>query len=908
MPRRTVQPLVQTAATASLAFMLCTVSHQALACSGNASTAGTDTVVCDAANPGAGDVISTDGGNDSVSVSVGTTGTIGLGADNDAVLVEGGTTARITGNSGNDVLVVTGGNLTNGLRGDISNSNAASGKDLLLVFGASTVITGEVQGNHDTDTIAIFGGTTGNVETGDGVGDRVFLDGGTVSGVEVNAGATGHTIYLRNGTITGNEAVESEGNTADTFVIDPVNSKVASDFASVDSISAFDAALLTAATNTSAFLTIKGTEFETDDADDDAADTVTFIGAVNAGTDHDNLLFSNPAGLGFNGGDKADAVADDTMNVLDHSNLVLGEIENFEFLNVKNNSILTLTEEDEEGPPAEDAYTFGKAVTVDGTSVLSFTAEEVTLVTDKFRLESGDGIEERLDGLPDYYATFETGGILQIGDAAEEGSPDPDPGEAAEQTKLEIHLTGDTPFLNNGTISMLNGTVGGTIEIEGNYDARRETASDHAGNLALDTELGDSESETDTFKVEGQVHGTTTVYVNNAGGRGAFTGRGEDDGIEIVEVEGAAGTLEPDAFKLGINAWTGLREVIAGPFSYRLFSFVDDGGDEGSFRLQSDILDEVPAYAAATSVAQKFAAAGIDTLYKRLGEVRLGYEGTDKEFAGGSGSMWVRGLYADFDVDPRTGWDFSQRNDGVLIGADARVNDEDGGRWLLGLFGGYGTAEADVDAVIWDAPSRSHVDLTAWSFGAYATFYERDRPGQGLYVDAVAKGDILDFDMSSDNRGNAGSTDGYAASVSGETGYGLGLGGGVVLQPQAQLSFTTVSQTNFTGVAAYALDVGTTPAESLIGRAGLQLQGNYQMGGGWVTPYAIVNVLTDFLGNNETLVAGTSFENDIGLTWYSAGGGITAELSKTLALYGSGEYLFGDVEGWSGTGGIKARW
>jgi outer membrane autotransporter protein len=881
-----------------------------LACSGNTSTAGTDTVVCDAADPGAGDVISTDGGDDSVSVSVGTTGTIDLGADNDTILVEGGTTARITGNSGNDVLVVTGGNLTNGLRGDVSNSNAASGKDLLLVFGASTVITGEVQGNHDTDTIAIFGGTTGNVETGDGVGDRVFIDGGTVSGVEVNAGATGHTIYLRNGTITGGEAVESEGNTADTFIIDPVNSKVASDFAGVDSISAFDAALSTAATNTSAFLTINGTEFETDDADDDAADTVTFIGAVNAGTDHDNLLFSNAAGLGFNGGDKADAVADDTMNVLDYSNLVLGEVENFEFLNVKNHSILTLTEEDEEGPPAEDAYTFGKAVTVDGTSVLSFNAEEVTLVTDKFRLESGDGIEESLDGLPDYYATFETGGILQIGDAAEEGDPDPDPGEAAEQTKLEIHLTGDTPFLNNGTISMLNGTAGGSIEIEGNYDARRETASDHAGNLGLDTELGDSESETDTFKVEGEVHGTTTVYVNNAGGTGAFTGHGEEAGITIAKIRDADGTAEDDSFVLALNKYSGLPEVIAGAFSYRLFALPVEGKDEDdalNYNLQSDILDEVPAYASAMSVAQKFAASGVDTLYKRLGEVRLGYGGSDKEFAGGNGSMWVRGLYADFDVDPKAGFAFSQRNDGVLMGADTRLKNEDG-NWLFGAFGGYGTADADVDAIIWDAPSRSHVELTAWSFGGYATFFEADRPGHGLYLDAVAKVDILDFDMSSDNRGNAGSTDGYATTVSGETGYGLSLGGNVVLQPQAQLSYTTVSWNNFTSPAEYQVDVGAGASDSLVGRAGLQLQGNYQMGEGWVTPYAVFNVLTDFLGDSTTIVGETPFESDMGMTWYSAGGGITAELNEAVALYGSGEYLFGDVEGWGGTGGVKMHW
>jgi outer membrane autotransporter protein len=67
-------------------------------------------------------------------------------------------------------------------------------------------------------------------------------------------------------------------------------------------------------------------------------------------------------------------------------------------------------------------------------------------------------------------------------------------------------------------------------------------------------------------------------------------------------------------------------------------------------------------------------------------------------------------------------------------------------------------------------------------------------------------------------------------------------------------------------------------------------------------------VLSEFLGDNETVVAGTPFQNDMGLTWFEAGGGVTAELSNAISLYGSAEYSFGDVEGWGGTGGVKARW
>lgn len=55
-------------------------------------------------------------------------------------------------------------------------------------------------------------------------------------------------------------------------------------------------------------------------------------------------------------------------------------------------------------------------------------------------------------------------------------------------------------------------------------------------------------------------------------------------------------------------------------------------------------------------------------------------------------------------------------------------------------------------------------------------------------------------------------------------------------------------------------------------------------------------------------MAGTEFVSDVGGTWYSAGGGVTAQLANAVSLYGSGEYHFGDVEGWQGTGGLKLNW
>lgn len=81
-----------------------------------------------------------------------------------------------------------------------------------------------------------------------------------------------------------------------------------------------------------------------------------------------------------------------------------------------------------------------------------------------------------------------------------------------------------------------------------------------------------------------------------------------------------------------------------------------------------------------------------------------------------------------------------------------------------------------------------------------------------------------------------------------------------------------------------------------------------QPGGGTISPNAIFNVLSEFEGNNESEVAGTSFKSGVSGTWYSAGGGVTAQLASSVSVYGSGEYSFGDVEGWQGTGGVKVNW
>ncbi|MBJ9129578.1 autotransporter outer membrane beta-barrel domain-containing protein [Citrobacter freundii] len=123
---------------------------------------------------------------------------------------------------------------------------------------------------------------------------------------------------------------------------------------------------------------------------------------------------------------------------------------------------------------------------------------------------------------------------------------------------------------NKGSIASSGTTPGNTLTINGNYTG-------NGGNLTLNTYLGDDSSPTDELIVSGDVDGKTTLYINQAGGEGAFT----DQGIEIVNV---GGTSTDDAFSLG-------NRVLIGPYEYRLYEdnenwylrsqaeAPDDGGD-----------------------------------------------------------------------------------------------------------------------------------------------------------------------------------------------------------------------------------------------------------------------------------------------------------------------------------------
>jgi outer membrane autotransporter protein len=817
------------------------------------------------------------------------------GNDNIAIISNDDAEIRINddveGNDGEDniaLIASRGGNIY--VDGEVRGGNDDDNIFLLADRGGFIDIDQDIEGNDGDDNIVVIADRGGEVTTdrdieGNDGDDFIFLfadRGGEINADDVSGGEGDDFIGLvadRGGDINvGGDVSGGEGddfigllalNSGDINVDGDVEGNDGDD---VIAIAAFD-------TNS---ITI-GEDIEGNDDDDLLL--LVHLNNVPGDTDH-NFNFDGEVdgGSGF-----------DVMVVAADSDLRLDDVERWQQLYVVGNSRLDLTGDNYE-------FDWGNnqgLVYVDGTSVLRLSDRFADLETDTFVLDGGEGYDGAALDVGEQYALLQNpGGMLDLTDTG--------------SAFVEIGSNSNpVDFFNYGTINLHDDDPTDTLVVHGDYEG--------PGILVIDTVLGDSNSDTDLLAITDDVEDDTrtTIYVDNAApGNGTFTGLGDQDGIKVVYVGDYSAT---DAFQLGVNANTGAREVIDGAFSYRLFQSVTDG----DWYLRSDLQEGTGTIVTASSAAQRHFYAGIDTLYKRLGELKQqdALEGRNADLAVKAPAYipapqpkwqaWIRGGGSDLSYEVDKGWDFDQTAWGLQGGADYTF-DYNASRISIGAFGGYGWSKADVNDTFFYGYDKTNLDIDGWNAGIYATFREvGGLPGTGWYVDLVGKVDVLDVDMNGDIDGDGlafkAQTDATAWGGSAEVGYGFDLGNGFVVQPQGQLTYVNVSQDSYT--TSTGIEVSPDDADSLVGRLGVQLQTTVAgINGQSFTPWAVFNVLSEFSGDNRTNVAGLVLASDIGGTWYNAGAGFNAAITENVALYGSGEYNFGDVEGWAGTAGVKVRW
>lgn len=827
-----------------------------------AASAENDVVTIDGATVG-GKVIG-DAGEDQIILNSGSIGTkLRGGADDDVITVNGGSVgSSVEGDSGWDVIRVNGGTIGGDvvaeevyvaggrIEGDISGGTL--GQNNVFEISGGT-IEGIVYGYEGQDTITITGGTVGEVKAGDD-DDTVTLDGGTVLH-DIQAGSGYDVVTIRSGSVGGDvygEEITVSGGT--------ISGNIDGGSIGQQNLVTVTGGTILGTINVKEgddVVTIQGGSvggIEGGDGDDriviQPVSMVTLNGAINAGEGEDTVTFDGAVegvNLTLNGVGVDGGTDRDQLNIVDGSSLTLDSVISFAELSVSTNSSLTL---------AGTSYVFGPSVAygvvdVDATSALALSASSVSLETRNFNLGSAD--------LP--------GGQLIIG--------------AGTETDATVEVTGS--FNNYGVISLLDGAVGDKLTISGNY-VGGANGSLSSGVIALDAVANGSGGTADTVVLTGgTVSGTTTLVVALTGNGGA-TGHAAGAGIQVVDASGATSVSE-GAFQLATNPLTGDQSVIAGAYAYSLYQA------GGSYYLQSDVAAQVPGYTVGPSAAASYAFMAYNTLDRRLGEIRQG-EGAD-----GTWQAWGRAYGGSVTVKPSSGWSYDQDTLMSQFGVDKRV-DVSVGQLHVGAFAGYGSTDVSV------RNSSATSQLDGWSFGGYATYFADGTPGLGGYVDVVAKADILDTTFSAPT-GHA-STDTTSWGVSAEVGYGFALPHDLVLKPQAELTYVRTQQDAFTDSVGMAVDEATL--DNLVGRVGFQLQTTITTKDGRVhTPYIMANVLHDFMGDGDVVAGGTAFGETTGETWYTLGVGITSNITQNFALYGQTGATLGDVQGWVGSLGLRAR-
>lgn len=476
-----------------------------------------------------------------------------------------------------------------------------------------------------------------------------------------------------------------------------------------------------------------------------------------------------------------------------------------------------------------------------------------------------------------------------------------------------------------GTISFAAPGSAGfkTLTVKGDF-----TSSDSF--FVLKSKLGDDGSETDRLIFEGNVSGTSSVSVNNAGGLGALTLR---DGIMIV-----------DAAKASNDAFVQQGRIAAGAYDYTLFAEDRSGNFDGKWYLRSsynpaptpdpdpdpnpnpnpnpkpepelpNYRPEVPLDMVAPVLANRFGLAMLgtyhdrrDTLDPKLSAFWL--RGFGEHGHAGSASGNAQGHLNDFYRDGPS-YDFTLG--GFQAGIDLyRREQESGSRDLAGLFVGAGRAEANVDRVY--GGNAGQLTMNGYSFGGYWTHLDQT----GFYTDAVIQGTRYDRIESSSADQIAMRTAGWGFISSLEGGYRHGLGNGWTVEPQAQLIYQHLSLDNTSDRFGR---IAFSDTDTVYGRVGAKIGRQWQAESGRrYAAWARVNLWHTMGGEAKTSFSNLQGENRVSLvsdaqgSWGQFGLGFSGQLTETVSLFASGDYSHSlghngvKNDSLAGRVGLKMKW
>uniref|UniRef100_UPI003419AD84 autotransporter outer membrane beta-barrel domain-containing protein n=1 Tax=uncultured Tateyamaria sp. TaxID=455651 RepID=UPI003419AD84 len=463
-------------------------------------------------------------------------------------------------------------------------------------------------------------------------------------------------------------------------------------------------------------------------------------------------------------------------------------------------------------------------------------------------------------------------------------------------TPTEITIRGDVTNEGRAVFSVQDGDAGDVIRVEGDYTGSGTSL------FALDARMDGT--DTDILHFTGDVSGDMEVLIASVGNAGATGGPLE---IYVVSVDGEADDATFTLMNGNYVMSDGEHGVISGAYVYRLAEVeTQDGSNWWALSARSEsgeiswgpsapIYDSYGASLLAFNAPSGLHARGSSQDFRTLA-----WSGQAAQTNGSP--LWVQMGTEQITSAAEQSTTGAARDSSLWemeIGADIVLDTSTAGLLVGGLMLSYGTGSTDVSSDFGDGS----IETTGLGLGLAATWYDR----RGFYVDGQVTVSSYTSDLTADRlgsltEGNSGT--GFALSI--EAGQQLDFGARLTVIPQAQLSLSSVTFSDFANEAR-GERVTLEDASSQQLRLGLEFGAQDQGASG---VYGMVNLYHDFGSGSEVRVGPASLtsENEAWALGFGIGGSYAWNDRVDLfgeASYATGLSNAGDVSALSASAGIK---
>ena len=478
---------------------------------------------------------------------------------------------------------------------------------------------------------------------------------------------------------------------------------------------------------------------------------------------------------------------------------------------------------------------------------------------------------------------------------------------------------------NAGTIDTQDGVAGDTVTVGGDYSG--------GGTLKFDTDF--STGATDNLSVTGNVSmDNATIEINGL----ASTTSSTSSEIVLIDAPNDSDKSDEHFVLAESNRYDGnsnLGRWAGSPFIWKLknsdgncvlgdayeLPSADTGGDDPGGGSRDDrsgdakpaVVSEIPAEVSLPTFAYEVSINKLNTLHKRLGELRKHKAWANFDPASGPAGLfppvgfdenhlnvWARSTFAGFNIDADDNFEVEGRYGLAQVGFDYKMGD-DANTIYAGFYGGYIEGNFDNSGEGGDYGSlyEAHTDMDGWSAGVYGTWMNT----RGTYVDLVFDYSALEAHIEAVD---SLSTDGDTISGSVEAGQSLTIIPRLIVEPQLQAKAAYITWDGFND--GYS-DVSFEDHTYVTGRVGARVEYTlFRSSGLEIKPWLYLGAQHEFT-DDSNITNVIEFESHQYDTTGNVQAGITWEDTGMFQFYADAGYTsdFDVYDAWRVDAGFRIR-